>query len=65
MPSEILHILENRYLAALTSSGAACGGVAAAPGAGTSPAVAFTIADGLGFLGTSALLALAAAGILV
>ncbi|MGH3975479.1 MAG: hypothetical protein ACRDS9_19440 [Pseudonocardiaceae bacterium] len=60
-PAEIVAVLEKRYLAAVTGTGAAVGGVAAAPGIGS--VVAFTLSGGetAVFLEATALFALAVA----
>jgi hypothetical protein len=56
-PSEVVHILEQRYLAAVTTGGAATGAVAALPGVGTIAALAISGAETAGFLEASALFA--------
>ncbi len=56
-PAEVLHILEQRYLAAVTTGGAATGAVAAMPGVGTVAALAISGAETAGFLEASALFA--------
>lgn len=60
-PAEIIAVLEKQYLAAVTGTGAAVGGVAAAPGVGT--VVALTLSGGATavFLEVTALFALAVA----
>jgi hypothetical protein len=56
-PAEVVHILEQRYLAAVTTGGAATGAVAALPGVGTVAALAISGAETAGFLEASALFA--------
>ena len=56
-PAEVLHILEQRYLAAVTTGGAATGAVAALPGVGTIASLAISGAETAGFLEASALFA--------
>jgi hypothetical protein len=56
-PADILRILENRYLAAVTAGGAATGGVAAVPAVGTGAALLLSGAETVGFLEASALFA--------
>jgi len=56
-PTEVVHILEQRYLAAVTTGGAATGAVAALPGVGTVAALAISGAETAGFLEASALFA--------
>lgn len=60
-PAEIIATLEKQYLAAVTSAGAAMGGVAAAPGAGTGLALALSAGETAVFLETTALFTLALA----
>lgn len=60
-PTEVINVLEKRYLTAVTGTGAAVGGVAAAPGVGTGLALALSGAETAVFLGATALLALAVA----
>jgi hypothetical protein len=54
---EVLRILENRYLAAVTAGGAATGGAAAIPGIGTGASLLLSGAETVGFLEASALFA--------
>src|ERR1700722_367925 len=49
-PATVLAGLERRYLAAATAIGAASGGVAAVPGAGTAVAVASSLAEVAAFV---------------
>jgi hypothetical protein len=56
-PAEVVHILEQRYLAAVTTGGAATGAVGALPGVGTVAALAISGAETAGFLEASALFA--------
>nr|WP_284235444.1 hypothetical protein [Arenivirga flava] len=56
-PAEIARILERRYLAAVTTGGAAVGASAAVPGLGTGAALALTGVETAGFLEASALYA--------
>jgi hypothetical protein len=60
-PAEIIAVLEKQYLATVTGTGAAVGGVAVAPGIGTVAALALTGAETALFLETTALFALAVA----
>jgi hypothetical protein len=60
-PADIIATLEKQYLAAVTSTGAAMGGVAAAPGAGTGLALALSAGETAVFLETTALFTLAVA----
>jgi hypothetical protein len=60
-PAEIVTVLEKQYLATVTGTGAAVGGVAVAPGIGTGAALALTGAETALFLETTALFALAVA----
>ncbi|MGH3599801.1 MAG: hypothetical protein ACRDQH_05920 [Pseudonocardiaceae bacterium] len=60
-PAEIIAVLEKQYLAAVTGTGAAVGGVAVAPGVGTVAALALTGGETALFLETTALFALAVA----
>ncbi len=60
-PADITRSLERQYLAAVTGTGAAVGGAAAAPGVGTGIALALSAGETVGFLGTSALFCLAVA----
>jgi hypothetical protein len=57
-PAEIIAVLEKRYLAAVTSTGAAVGAAAAAPGVGTGLAVALGGSETAVFLEATALFAL-------
>ena len=56
-PAEITRLLERRYLAAVTTGGAAVGASAAVPGIGTGAALALTGVETAGFLEASALYA--------
>lgn len=60
-PAEIVTVLEKRYLAAVTGTGAAVGSTAAAPGIGTGVALALSGGETAVFLETTALFALAVA----
>src|SRR5437660_1050977 len=60
-PSDVIALLEKQYLATVISTGAAAGGVAAAPGVGTAAAVVANAGEMLGFLEASALFILAVA----
>lgn len=60
-PAELIATLEKQYLAAVTGTGAAMGGVAAAPGAGTGLAIALSAGETAVFLETTALFTLAVA----
>jgi len=60
-PAEIIAVLEKQYLATVTGTGAAVGGVAVAPGIGTVAALALTGGETALFLETTALFALAVA----
>jgi hypothetical protein len=60
-PAEIVTALERKYLAAVTGSGAAVGGAAAAPGVGTGIAFALSAGETAVFLETTALFTLAVA----
>ena len=60
-PAEIIAALEKRYLAAVTGAGAALGGVAAAPGAGTGLALALSAGETAVFLETTTFFTLAVA----
>jgi len=62
-PAELCAVLDRRYLATVTSSGATAGGVAATPGVGTGAALALAGGDAVGFVAASGLLALAYAEI--
>lgn len=56
-PSEVLRILERRYLAAVTTGGAAVGATAMIPAVGTGTALALSGAETVGFLEATALFA--------
>ena len=56
-PAEIVHMLERRYLAAVTTGGAAVGATAVVPGIGTGVTLALSGVETLGFLETTALFA--------
>lgn len=56
-PQEILTILERRYLAAVTTGGAAVGATAVIPGIGTGVTLALSGVETLGFLEATALFA--------
>lgn len=56
-PGEIIRSLERRYLAAVTSGGAAVGATAAVPAIGTGTSLALSGAETIGFLEASALFA--------
>lgn len=56
-PEEILRILERRYLAAVTTGGAAVGATAVVPGIGTGVTLALSGVETLGFLEATALYA--------
>ena len=60
-PAEIITVLEKRYLAAVTGTGAALGGVAAAPAVGAVLALALSGGETVVFLQATALFALAVA----
>jgi hypothetical protein len=60
-PVEIIAVLEKRYLAAVTGTGAAVGGVAAAPAIGAVGALALSGGETVVFLQATALFALAVA----
>jgi hypothetical protein len=60
-PAEIIAVLEKQYLATVTGTGAAVGGVAAAPAVGTALALALSAAEMALFLEATALFALAVA----
>ncbi|MFZ2118615.1 MAG: hypothetical protein WBR33_17190 [Pseudonocardiaceae bacterium] len=60
-PAEIIAVLEKQYLATVTGTGAAAGGVAVAPGIGTVAALALTGGETALFFETTALFALAVA----
>ncbi len=56
-PSEIIRMLERRYLTAVTSGGAAVGATAVVPGIGTSVTLALSGVETLGFVESTALFA--------
>ncbi|MFS0854494.1 hypothetical protein [Microbacterium sp. 179-I 3D4 NHS] len=56
-PAEIIRILERRYLAAVTSGGAAVGATAVVPGIGTGVTLALSGVETLGFVESTALFA--------
>ncbi|MFS0794202.1 hypothetical protein [Microbacterium sp. 1P10AE] len=56
-PAEILRILERRYLAAVTTGGAAVGATAVVPGIGTGVTLALSGVETVGFLEATALFA--------
>jgi hypothetical protein len=56
-PEEVVRILEQRYLAAVTAGGAAVGAAAVLPGVGTAAAIAISGVETAGFLEASALFA--------
>lgn len=56
-PEEVVRILEQRYLAAVTAGGAAVGAAAVLPGVGTAAALAISGVETAGFLEASALFA--------
>lgn len=56
-PAEIVRILETRYLAAVTSSGAAIGATAVVPGIGTGVTLALSGVETIGFMESTALFA--------
>jgi hypothetical protein len=60
-PADVVASLEKQYLAAVTGTGAAVGGTAAAPGVGTGVALALSAGEVVGFLEASALCCLAVA----
>ncbi|WP_328862150.1 hypothetical protein [Streptomyces sp. NBC_00306] len=60
-PAEVLRTLERMYVSALTGTGAAVGGAAAAPGVGTGVALALSAGEALSSLELSALFALSVA----
>ncbi|MCY0931740.1 hypothetical protein OTB20_37285 [Streptomyces sp. H27-H1] len=60
-PAEVVRTLERMYVSALTGTGAAVGGAAAAPGVGTGVALALTAGEVLSSLELSALFALSIA----
>ncbi|MGW3862836.1 hypothetical protein ACWEDZ_15265 [Streptomyces sp. NPDC005047] len=60
-PAEVIRSLERMYVSALTGTGAAVGGAAAAPGVGTGVALALSAGETLSSLELSALFALSVA----
>lgn len=60
-PAEVVSMLERQYLAAVTGTGAAIGGTAAAPGIGTVSALLIGAGETLTFVETSAIFVLAVA----
>jgi hypothetical protein len=60
-PAEVIAVLEKQYLAAVTGTGAAVGGAAAAPGVGTIVALTLSGGEIAVFLETTALFALTVA----
>ncbi|WP_439445557.1 hypothetical protein [Streptomyces murinus] len=60
-PAEVIRNLERMYVSALTGTGAAVGGTAAAPGVGTGVALALSAGEALSSLELSALFALSLA----
>ncbi|MDI5936666.1 hypothetical protein ACVMYR_05010 [Micromonospora sp. PTRAS2] len=60
-PAEVIRNLERMYVSALTATGAAVGGAAAAPGVGTGVALALSAGEALSSLELSALFALSVA----
>jgi hypothetical protein len=60
-PAEIVTVLEKQYLVAVTGTGAAVGGIAAAPGVGTAAALALSGGETAAFLETTALFVMAVA----
>ncbi|WP_433677056.1 hypothetical protein [Microbacterium gorillae] len=56
-PDQLIRILERRYLAAVTTTGAAAGATAVVPGVGTGIALAISGAETVGFLEATALFA--------
>ncbi|MGC4816844.1 hypothetical protein [Micromonospora sp. DT63] len=60
-PAEVIRSLERMYVSALTGTGAAVGGAAAAPGVGTGIALALSAGEALSSLEMSALFALSIA----
>ncbi len=56
-PAEVVAVLEQRYLAAVTTGGAATGAVAVLPGVGTIASIAISGAETAGFLEASAMFA--------
>ncbi|KDN87231.1 hypothetical protein [Kitasatospora cheerisanensis] len=62
-PAEVVRNLERMYVSALTGTGAAVGGAAAAPGVGTGVALALSAGEALSSLELSALFALSVADV--
>ncbi|MEU9050481.1 hypothetical protein AB0D37_08755 [Streptomyces sp. NPDC048384] len=60
-PAQVIRSLERMYVSALTGTGAAVGGTAAAPGVGTGLALALSAGEALSSLELSALFALSVA----
>ncbi|MFI5693492.1 hypothetical protein ACIA58_16715 [Kribbella sp. NPDC051586] len=60
-PAQVIRSLERMYVSALTGTGAAVGGVAAAPGVGTGVALALSAGESFSTLELSALFALSIA----
>ncbi|MFD3788938.1 hypothetical protein [Streptomyces cyaneofuscatus] len=60
-PAQVIRNLERMYVSALTGTGAAVGGTAAAPGVGTGVALALSASEALSSLELSALFALSLA----
>ncbi len=60
-PAQVIRALERMYVSALTGTGAAVGGTAAAPGVGTGVALALSAGEALSSLELSALFALSIA----
>jgi len=56
-PADVVRVLEQRYLAAVTTAGAAAGAAAVLPGVGTVASIAISGAETVGFLEASALFA--------
>lgn len=56
-PGEIIRILERRYLAAVTTGGAAVGATAVVPGIGTGVTLALSGVETIGFVESTALFA--------
>lgn len=56
-PAEIIHILEKRYLSAVTTGGAAVGATAVIPGIGTGVTLALSGVETVGFVESTALFA--------
>ncbi|MDX3077513.1 hypothetical protein [Streptomyces sp. MI02-7b] len=61
IPAQVIRNLERMYISALTGTGAAVGGAAAAPGVGTGVALALSAGEALSSLELSALFALSIA----